>query len=620
MGAVSGAMLIISGVYLTLGLMYLRFWWDERARLSYLAFTISCLSYAIYAWFELGMIKASRPEEFLFYAWWAFVVGGVGITSFAWFGYLHLQGRKWLFLLYAAMRGLALVLHLIMANGINFRQITSVGTRSVLGEALSYPVPVPNPWMLLPHLSHAVLIVFFLDASVRCWRRGEHRMAWTFGTGTILFGAATLALPTMALWGLAPIPLFATCFVLFIVVPMLYELNYDMHRSAMLTEKLAEREDQLTETLEQLQLSALAGNVGMWTRSIDGEILWTSAKAAEIWGFPADAQFTQADLIQKVHAGDLERVMTCLQELASGKRNYQIDFRIVATDGTMRWVSSKGRADSVDGTDLVRGAIVDITKLKLAEEAIRDLTTRLMNAQEKERARLARELHDGLNQSVALLSIQIGMLRNDPRDITYAKQQLDSFAADIERLSEDVHRISYELHPANLNQLGLEAAISTLCRDLSASSDVEIERVVRRVATDSAGLPLYLRALLDDARADGSLVLALWNYAPPDGTGASYTAPPATRGPSKTFTLKLAGVAPNAQATILRLDEDHGNVVKTFDAMGRPAFPSREQIVKLREAGRPAPAERTSLKAGSLTLQIPPQGLVVVTIENKAAR
>src|SRR4051812_24110177 len=130
MGIVSGAILVISGVYLALGLMYLRFWWDERARLAYLAFTISCLSYAIYAWFELGMIKASRPEEFLSYAWWAFVVGGVGITSFAWFGYLHLRGRKWLFFTYTAMRGLALVLHLIMVNGINFRQITSVGERT----------------------------------------------------------------------------------------------------------------------------------------------------------------------------------------------------------------------------------------------------------------------------------------------------------------------------------------------------------------------------------------------------------------------------------------------------------------------------------------------------------
>ena len=54
----------------------------------------------------------------------------------------------------------------------------------------------------------------------------------------------------------------STFAALFIVAPMLYELNYDMHRAAMLTEKLEERETRLTETLEQLQLSAAAANVG----------------------------------------------------------------------------------------------------------------------------------------------------------------------------------------------------------------------------------------------------------------------------------------------------------------------------------------------------------------------
>src|SRR5436189_6298243 len=102
MGIVSSAMLIASGVYLALGLMYLRFWFDERARLVYLAFSSSCLSYALFAWFEIGMMRASTPEEYLFNAWWGFVVGGVGITAFAWCIYLQLHGRKWLFLTYAA--------------------------------------------------------------------------------------------------------------------------------------------------------------------------------------------------------------------------------------------------------------------------------------------------------------------------------------------------------------------------------------------------------------------------------------------------------------------------------------------------------------------------------------
>jgi len=133
-------------------------------------------------------------------------------------------------------------------------------------------------------------------------------------------------------------------------------------------------------------------------------------------------------------------------------------------------------------------------------------------------------------------------------------------------------------------------------------------------------LPLSSGSALATRRSDGTLVLALWNYVPPDGTGASYTPPPASRGPSKSFTLKFTGVAPNIQATILRLDEEHGNVIKTYDAMGRPAFPSRDQIVKLREAGRAAPAEHEFLKAGNLTVQIPQQGLAVVILDSKAAR
>ena len=68
MGIVSNTILMISGVYLALGLIYLRFWWAERVRTAYLTFSISCLLSSIYAWFELGMMHSRTPEEYLFYA------------------------------------------------------------------------------------------------------------------------------------------------------------------------------------------------------------------------------------------------------------------------------------------------------------------------------------------------------------------------------------------------------------------------------------------------------------------------------------------------------------------------------------------------------------------------
>lgn len=135
-------------------------------------------------------------------------------------------------------------------------------------------------------------------------------------------------------------------------------------------------------------------------------------------------------------------------------------------------------------------------------------------------------------------------------------------------------------------------------------------------------IPLQSDSALATRRSGGSIAVALWNYAPPDGTGAAYTRPPATRGPDREFTLQIAGVSSSAMATVLRLDENHGNVIRKYDEMGRPAFPSREQIVQLREAGQPAAPETMKLQDGRLQIQIPPQGLVVILINNngKATR
>jgi signal transduction histidine kinase len=131
--------------------------------------------------------------------------------------------------------------------------------------------------------------------------------------------------------------------------------------------------------------------------------------------------------------------------------------------------------EPVSGARFIRGAIVDITRLKTAEQAIHDLSSKLMNAQEKERARLARELHDDLSQSVALLSIKLATLRNKPKDLAHVKDQLDQFVSDLDRLSVDVHRISHELHPARLNHLGLETALRGFCRELSAAHSLEVD-------------------------------------------------------------------------------------------------------------------------------------------------
>ncbi len=122
-------------------------------------------------------------------------------------------------------------------------------------------------------------------------------------------------------------------------------------------------------------------------------------------------------------------------------------------------------------------------------------------------------------------------------------------------------------------------------------------------------------AVLATKSGDGAVEVAFWNYAPPYGEGAKYTPTPADPGPAKSFEVQFTGVRSGAKVTVWRLDADHGNVVKTFDAMGRPAFPSRQQIATLRAAGQEAAPETRTLEGGRLRLSVPPQGLVLVRVD-----
>jgi xylan 1,4-beta-xylosidase len=115
--------------------------------------------------------------------------------------------------------------------------------------------------------------------------------------------------------------------------------------------------------------------------------------------------------------------------------------------------------------------------------------------------------------------------------------------------------------------------------------------------------------------SDSAITIALWNYAPPTGTGADYTAPPARIGPDKTFSLNIAHVAPTATVEVLRVDAKHGDSNTAFDAMGRPPVDlTRDQIKTLQAAGAMASPEHRQLANGKIDIVVPAQGLVVLKI------
>jgi len=130
-------------------------------------------------------------------------------------------------------------------------------------------------------------------------------------------------------------------------------------------------------------------------------------------------------------------------------------------------------------------------------------------------------------------------------------------------------------------------------------------------------LPVESPSALVTRRPDGTLVVALWNYAEPAGApsaAADPTAAAAHAAAERRFKLHLTDVTPDAAVRVWRVDTDHGNVMTAFDAMHRPRYPNREEIDRLNAAATLPPPESSALHAGQFDVSVPPYGLAVLEI------
>lgn len=118
----------------------------------------------------------------------------------------------------------------------------------------------------------------------------------------------------------------------------------------------------------------------------------------------------------------------------------------------------------------------DITRRKQAEVALAGVSRKLIEAQEQERTRIARELHDDINQRLALLSVELtGAAKTRPVSPAAASLVLSETRERIDDISSDLQSLSRQLHSSQLEYLGIVAAARSLCREVAASQSVEID-------------------------------------------------------------------------------------------------------------------------------------------------
>jgi signal transduction histidine kinase len=132
---------------------------------------------------------------------------------------------------------------------------------------------------------------------------------------------------------------------------------------------------------------------------------------------------------------------------------------------------------------LISGLLIQRRRRRLAEGEAKNLAGRLITAHEDERRRLARDLHDDLTQRLARLAIDAGKIERSAPVSTHDEVGR-SMREDLVRLSEDVHALSYRLHPSLLDDLGLVEALNAECEGFSRRESIPVEFKPRDVPRD----------------------------------------------------------------------------------------------------------------------------------------
>jgi PAS domain S-box-containing protein len=176
-----------------------------------------------------------------------------------------------------------------------------------------------------------------------------------------------------------------------------------------------------------------------------------------------------------VHPDDLPACLQTYTDSFDRRESFRMQYRMRRYDGEYRWILDTGMPRFTRERQFTGyiGSCIDVTDRKVAEETLADLERRLLNAQEQERSRIARELHDDINQRIAILGWEL-----QSWDRTVEEPETGSFIASvIERLARigtDIQAISRQLHSSHLEYLGLATAAEVLCKDLRKQQQVEI--------------------------------------------------------------------------------------------------------------------------------------------------
>jgi PAS domain S-box-containing protein len=248
----------------------------------------------------------------------------------------------------------------------------------------------------------------------------------------------------------------------------------------------------LRESEERFRFMADTAPVMIWVSGTDQQWVFFNQRWLDFRGRTFE-QEVASGWSERIHPEDVTASRATSDLAFAARRSFHMEYRLRRFDGEYCWVMDTGVPRvAPDGSFAgYIGSCIEITDIKRAErdmlenqailqasnQQISDLFGRLIAAQEMERSRIARDLHDDVSQRIAGLSIMISGLK---RKVVGRPAEADVFSelTSMQRhtvaLAEEIRHVSHDLHPSVLQHAGLVAALSVFCEQFQRLHTIAI--------------------------------------------------------------------------------------------------------------------------------------------------
>lgn len=270
---------------------------------------------------------------------------------------------------------------------------------------------------------------------------------------------------------------------------------------AVLTEEQKRTERAFSESEKRFRLVADTAPALIWMAGPDKLCIYFNKPWLDFTGRSVESELGNG-WTEGVHPEDLQRCMDTYIRNFDAREEFRMEYRLRRYDGDYRWVVDIGvpRFDQDRSFIGYIGIGIDITERKRAEDALTNINRRLIEAQERERTRIGRDLHDDIGQRLALLAVELEQLHQDPPNLPQVRFRIGELHKQTSEIATDIQSLSHELHSAKLQYLGIAAAMRGFCREFSQQQKVEVDFKTHDLANPlSPDISLCLFRVLQEA-------------------------------------------------------------------------------------------------------------------------